>query len=341
MRTIRNEIQNNSRKKIHILATGGTIAGKGKNAADLTDYKAGELTVDELIASVPNLPDFAEITAENFCQIASEDMTTDIWLNLAKRVNAILQNTDIDGFVITHGTDTMAETAYFLNLTCPSSKPVVLTGAMLPATAENPDGTQNLADAVALAACGDATDNNVMVVMNGSFFAADSVRKIHSSALWAFADPCRGRLGCIEKGGVYFEQVIPQNTVFFDIEAAEKLPSVDILTAYADLPPQLPQALLNMGRRNIIFDCFGNGTLPKPVVDLLNSAEGIFISTTQTGGGLAVRTYPNVIKGLGLTAKQARIVLMLLLAENSAKGKVTEQKQIAEIIKKLSDALQP
>ncbi len=141
----------NQLPRVVILATGGTIAGAGASA-DRSAYKAGELPIKDLIAAVPGIDKIAQISGEQVSNVGSQDMSVDIWIKLNKRINEIFKNKEADGIVITHGTDTQEETAYFLNLTVRYDHPVVLTGSMRPSTAISADGPKNLYDAVTVAA---------------------------------------------------------------------------------------------------------------------------------------------------------------------------------------------
>ena len=157
------------KKKIYVLACGGTIAGKAASADDLTGYAAGQTSIDELLEAVPQLADYADVQGEQFCNIDSSDMTEALWLSLANRVQEVADREDVDGIVITHGTDTMEETAYFLDLTVHTIKPVVLTGSMRPATAISADGPLNLLEAVQAASWPDLGKYGVVIVMNSKW----------------------------------------------------------------------------------------------------------------------------------------------------------------------------
>ena len=158
---------------IHILATGGTIAGTGGSATS-TNYTAGQVAISTLLDAVPELKDIANVTGEQIVRIASQDMSDEVWLILAKKINQLLKRPDIDGIVITHGTDTMEETAYFLNLTVKSNKPVVLVGAMRPSTALSADGPLNLYNAVVTAGAKESIGKGVLIAMNGLILGAES-----------------------------------------------------------------------------------------------------------------------------------------------------------------------
>lgn len=165
-------MQRNNLPKIKILATGGTIAGSAEAADQLTGYTAGTMGVESLIGAVPQLADIAEVSGEQLANIDSCDITSDLWFKLAARCNELMADGNVDGIVITHGTDTLEETAYFLNLTVKGDKPIVLTGAMRPATAISADGPLDLLNAVKTAACRDACGKGVLVVMNDIIMAA-------------------------------------------------------------------------------------------------------------------------------------------------------------------------
>lgn len=194
-----------AKPKIAILATGGTIAGSIDSSVATTGYTAGVVGVDVLIQAVPQIKDLADISGQQIANIDSSNMTDEIQLKLAKEINKLFAN-GVDGIVITHGTDTMEETAYFLNLTVKSDKPVVLVGAMRPSTAISADGPKNLYNAVALAADKQARGKGVMVAMNDKIQSARGVVKTHSLNVNAFSSPDFGDLGYIVDGEVFLLQ---------------------------------------------------------------------------------------------------------------------------------------
>ena len=237
------------KKNIYILATGGTIAGRAASETATTGYQAGAIGVAELLAAVPELKAFANVRGEQIAAIDSKDMTSAIWLQLAKRCEEILSQDDIDGIVITHGTDTMEETGYFLNLTVHSDKPVVLTGAMRPATAVSADGPMNLLQAVRVAVADDAQGKGVLIVMNGTIVSAREAVKTHTTSLDTFKSPEIGDLGTVQDGEpVFYRQPLRRHTreSQFDVKGVQELPRVSILYAHADDDGsgQLPKAAL-------------------------------------------------------------------------------------------------
>ena len=185
---------------IRILATGGTIAGTGESSVK-TNYTAGQVAIGALLAAVPQIEEIANVEGEQVVRIGSQDMTDEVWLILAKRINELLKRSDVDGIVVTHGTDTMEETAYFLNLVVKSNKPVVLVGAMRPSTALSADGPLNLYNAVVVAASPESKDKGVLVAMNGIVLDAHGVMKMNTIDVQTFQSPNSeiGRASCRER----------------------------------------------------------------------------------------------------------------------------------------------
>src|ERR1700754_311664 len=226
---------------IVILATGGTIAGAAATGTQAA-YTSGAVTIDAMVNAVPGIKDLANIKGEQISNVGSQDMSFDIMLKLAKRINELLQGNDVDGIVITHGTDTMEETAYFLNLVVKSDKPVVLVGSMRPSTAVSADGPLTLYNAVGVAADPRARGRGVVVLMNDWIHAAHSLTKTSTTAVQTFMSPLRGLVGVSTYGKDDFYNTPPwKNTMTseFDVAGVEKLPRVDILFAYADMAPDL------------------------------------------------------------------------------------------------------
>src|SRR3954464_884961 len=224
--------------RVIILATGGTIAGAGASA-DRAGYTAGKIPIDDLIGTIPSVKKIADISGEQVASVGSQDMTIDIWKKLAIRINEIFAKNEADAVVITHGTDTQEETAYFLDLVIPSDKPVVLTGSMRPATAISADGPKNLYDAITVAINPKTKGRGVLVSFNEGIFDAREVMKSSTTKTNAFGSPNTGAVGAAYDGRVeyYMNSVRGVNTSTpFAITADTKFPRVDIVYMYADAP---------------------------------------------------------------------------------------------------------
>ena len=254
---------------IVILATGGTIAGAAASGTQ-SGYTSGAVGIDTMVAAVPGIRDLAEIKGEQVANVGSQDMSFDIMLTVAKRLNEILLSNSVDGAVITHGTDTMEETAYFLNLTVRSDKPVVMVGSMRPSTAVSADGPLNLYNGVAVAADPQAKGRGVLVVMNDWIQAAHSLTKTSTTDVQTFMSPLRGLVGVTAYGkNDWFNSPVWKHTSAseFDISGATKLPRVDILMAYADMNPDLIDSSVANGAKGIVIAGVGNGNMNKVSVD--------------------------------------------------------------------------
>src|SRR5688572_3996709 len=224
--------------KIKVLATGGTIAGAQTTQAD-AGYKSGAFSVNDLIKAVPQLKNIAEMSGEQVANIGSQTMNHEVWLKLAGRVNEALRSSDTDGIVITHGTDTMEETGYFLSLVVKSDKPVVLVGSMRPATAISADGPINLYNAVALAASAEAKGRGPLVVLNDTIHYARESQKMHTTRMDTFASPNRGIAGMMNTGKpFFFSRITSRHTTKSDFAlkglTVENLPYVEIVYSYAN-----------------------------------------------------------------------------------------------------------
>lgn len=223
---------------IVILATGGTIAGTAATGTQ-AGYTSGAVTIDAMLAAVPGITDLANVVGEQVSNVGSQDITLDIMLTLAKRINTLLAQNDVDGIVVTHGSDTMEETAFFLNLVVKSNKPVAMVGSMRPSTAVSADGPLNLFNAVAVAADPRSRGRGVLVVMNDWIHGAHSLTKTSTAAVQTFMSPLRGLVGVSSFGKNDFYNTPGwkhTTTSEFDISNIAKLPRVDILYGYADMP---------------------------------------------------------------------------------------------------------
>jgi L-asparaginase len=198
--------------RVHILATGGTIAGRAGSEVE-AGYRSGEVTVQGLIDAVPGLRALASLTGEQVAQVGSQDMSDGLWLKLAARVNALYASDHADGVVITHGTDTAEETGFFLHLTVKSDRPVVLTGAMRPATSLSSDGPLNLYNAVGVAADPEARGRGAIVAVNDDLHSARDVTKSNTTDVQTFISPGPGLLGTASYGRIrYFRRPLQAHT---------------------------------------------------------------------------------------------------------------------------------
>ena len=313
-----------------ILATGGTIAGTGASSTTTVGYTAATVGVQSLIKAVPELAKVANVTGEQVFQIASENMSNEHWLTLAKRVNALLAQPNVDGIVITHGTDTLEETAYFLDLVVKSKKPVVLVGAMRPSTALSADGPINLYNSVLLAASPEAVGKGVLVAMNDQIQAARDVTKINTSTLDSFRTPELGMLGYIQGSKPYFyRQSTRKHTVNTEVDVSNlsSLPMVEIVYGYANVGPVAVDAFVAAGAKGIIHAGVGDGSLAAKVVPALKAARqkgAIIVRASRVGQGILARNGEanddelDFVAADTLNPQKARILLMLALTRTTA-----------------------
>ena len=323
----------NKLPKVIILATGGTIAGAGDSPTKAA-YMPGKVPIDDLLNAVPQIHDIAQITGEQIAQIGSQDMNINTWLKLSNRINEIFDNNLADGIVITHGTDTLEETAYFLELTIKSDKPVVLVGAMRPATALSQDGNKNLLDAVLVAASPKSETIGVVVTMNEEIYSARDVTKTSTTSVAAFKARNYGPIGLIFDGKVmYYYHPARNPNKKFNIQNLKKLPQVEIVYGYADASPKPINAFISEKVNGIVYAGMGNGNFNEIVGDALERAvkKGIIVCrSSRTGSGKV--TLDNEIddKKYGfivaddLIPQKARILLMLALTETHNKEKLQE-----------------
>lgn len=309
---------------IVILATGGTIAGAAPSGTQAA-YTSGAVTIDAMLAAVPGIKNLANIKGEQIANVGSQDMTFEIMLTLAKRINTLLATNDVDGIVITHGTDTMEETAFFLNLVVKSDKPVVMVGSMRPSTALSADGPLNLFEAVGVAADPNSRGRGVLVVMNDWIHAAHSLTKTSTTALQTFMSPLRGLVGTSSYGkNDFYNNPHWKHTTGseFDISNVSRLPRVDILYACADMAPDLIDASVANGAKGIVIAGVGNGNMNKASVEAASRAakKGVVIvrssrvATGSVGRNVEVNDDEmNFVASDELNPQKARILLTLAL----------------------------
>lgn len=266
-----------AKNNVVVVATGGTIAGAGASSTNSATYTAAKVPVDALLNAVPQIQNLANVTGIQALQVASESITDKELLSLARQINDLLKKPDVHGVVITHGTDTLEETAFFLNLVIHSDKPIVLVGSMRPSTAMSADGPLNLYSAVALAADESAKGKGVLVLMNDSIFAARDVTKTINIHTNAFASQW-GALGSLVEGKAYWFRNSAKrfnNRSEFNIEQiqADKLPLVQIVYGYGNMLPDAYEAYAKAGAQAIIHAGTGNGSVANYIVPTLKNLQ--------------------------------------------------------------------
>ena len=310
--------------KITILATGGTIAGVSKSHSS-TDYTAGILDADSLLQTIPQIKDLAEIKIEQFTNIDSIDMKDSIWLELHQKIFEILPNTD--AIIITHGTDTMEETAFFLDCTIHSHKPIILTGAMRPSNALSADGPKNLLNAIFLALCKDSKNRGVMITMNDKIFSTKSVSKTHTLNLDAFSSINGSDLGYILDKEVFFYESAKRDSFYFDIKGIKSLPKVDILYSYAnDKNGIIATTLFENGTQGLIIAGSGNGSINQNQKEILKNLikRGLKVMiSSRVNNGIVILKESDKKDGFlcakNLNPQKARILLSLTLINSNKK----------------------
>lgn len=318
-----------------VLATGGTIAGAGATGTQ-SAYTSGAVTIDAMLTAVPGITDLAKIKGEQISNVGSQDMNFDIMLTLAKRCNQLLADDSVRGIVITHGTDTLEETTFFLNLVVKSEKPVVLVGSMRPSTAVSADGPLNLYDAVAVAADPHSRGRGVLVVMNDWIHAAHSLTKTSTTAVQTFMSPLRGIVGvsAYGKNDFYNSPSWKHTTASeFDVANVTSLPRVDILYVYADMSPDLIDASVANGAKGIVFAGVGNGNMNKASLEAAARAvkKGVVVvrSSRVVTGSVGRNVEVNddemgFIASDELNPQKARILLTLALLKPRPASQIQE-----------------
>ena len=311
---------------IRILATGGTIAGSAASSTQLTGYKAGSLAVQSLIDAVPALKEVAEVSGEQTVNIASPNINDEILLKLAKRCNELLADPKVSGIVITHGTDTLEETAYFLNLTVKSDKPVVLVGSMRPATAISADGPLNLLNAVKVAADPASRGKGVLVTMNDVINGARDVTKTNTTNVDTFKSPELGAMGYVSAGQPQFFRTstkLHTSASAFDVSKLDALPRVDIIYAHVNDDRVLVDAAVKAGAKGIVNAGSGNGSISDAVEAALSDARKAGVSvvrSSRVGNGVVTVDTPEwtakgYVDGNTLNPQKARILMQLVLTK--------------------------
>jgi len=307
-----------------VLATGGTIAGAA--ASDVqAGYTSGQVGVEQLLAAVPQAKKLATLRGEQISNIGSQDMNDEVWLKLANRVNQLVASADVTGVVITHGTDTIEETAYFLNLVVKSRKPVVMTAAMRPSTALSADGPLNFFNAVAVAANPQAAGRGVLVVVNDWVHGASSLTKTSTTAVQTFLSPLSGLIGTVAYGEVeFYRGPVGRNTTEseFSLDGVTALPRVDIIMAHENMDGVLIDAAVAAGAKGVVIAGVGNGNLTEAGVKTLakHAKAGVVcvrasrVTTGHVGRNVELDDDKlGFVASLDLNPQKARVLLRLAL----------------------------
>jgi len=322
-------------KRVTILAVGGTVAGSGSGALD-TSYTSGTVTVDKLIAAVPEINKIATIKGEQISNIGSQEMNNEVWFKLANRVNELLTSDEADGVVITHGTDTMEETAYFLNLVVKSDKPIVMVGAMRNSGSLSADGPLNIFNAVNVAISKEAAGKGVVVVMNDEIHAAREVTKTNTTAVDTFKSPNSGKIGTVFYGNVkFYMNPVRKHTVnsAFDITKIKELPRVDIIYSHSNDNPDFVNLAVKNGAKGIVNAGMGNGNpFPSALEALGEVVKGgvVVVRDSRVGSGETTLNGEvddgkyGFLASDNLNAQKARVLLMLALTQTTDKAKIQE-----------------
>jgi len=319
-------VANAQNARIRLLATGGTIAGAQAKPGEY-GYKSGAFNVQDLISAVPNLDKLAVISGEQVVNIGSQDMNDEVWLKLAGRLNAALASPDVDGVVITHGTDTLEETAYFLSLVTHSDKPVVMVGSMRPATAVSADGPGNLYNAVATATNAGARGRGVLVELNDEIHYARNVQKTNTSSVQTFSSVNRGPAGLVNTGKISWFQPMDKKhgtSSAFSVDGLTKLPRVDILYAYPNMSVDLIDAAIKDGAQGLVIAGVGDGNMTQPALDRLAEAAKsgvVVVRSSRVGSGIVYRNNEVDDDKMGFVASgelspgKSRVLLQLALTK--------------------------
>ena len=320
--------------KVTVLATGGTIAGAADSRSGV-EYKAGEISGEQLIAAVPAIQKLATLKAEQVSNIGSQDMNDEVWFKLATRINQILGKGEADGVVITHGTDTLEETAFFLEQVVASDKPVVIVGSMRPATAVSADGPANLFEAVKVAASKEAAGRGVMVVLNDVIHETRDVTKTNTTSLQTFASPNTGPAGYVDPSTIRFvEPTVAQTRPRFRLPEKAPLPRVDIIYSHANMTADQVNDSVKGGAKGIVLAGVGNGNTSKAALDALGEAarKGVLVvRSSRVGTGYTHRNAEvdddkmGFAASLDLNPQKSRILLQLLIANGTTEIKSVQE----------------
>lgn len=309
------------KNKVVILATGGTIAGSGEQGKE-TGYSSGVLTIDSILAAVPKISELADIESVQICNVNSDDMTSEIWIQLTNTINEYADDSNVAGFVITHGTDTLEETAYFLNLTVKTEKPVVLTGSMRPATSISADGPMNLYQAVCVATSSDAVGKGVLAVFSDMIYSARSVSKRSTYNVMAINSGEMGAMGIVRNDRAYFyEAPIKYHTSEseFDVSGLTELPKVSIVYFFVDADPDILEAVSKISA-GIVIAGAGAGEFSEKYIDVINSLNIPVVISSRIDDGIITQDSvlcKHTVAANNLSPHKAAVLLRLALTKTS------------------------
>ena len=319
--------------KIVIVATGGTIAGSAESAT-AAGYSSGAVGVDVLISAVPQLKDIADVSGEQVASIGSQDMNDEVWLKLAKRVNEILARPEVTGVAITHGTDTIEETSYFLDLTVKSDKPVVMTGSMRPSTAMSADGPLNIYNAVAITADPKAYGRGVLVTLDDDIHSAHDIIKTHSTDIGTMSSGEAGLVGATLFGkDTWYRSPAQMHTMKseFSVTGVNALPRVDIIYAHANMSPDVITSAVQNGAKGIVIAGVGDGNMTAPALEAAKAAAAkgvVVVRSSRVNGGIIRRNIEvnddqlGTVASMQLNPAKARVLLQLALLKTNDPKKI-------------------
>lgn len=323
--------------RVAVLATGGTIAGQADSRA-ANAYNAGAVGAQQLVQAVPGIEKLAQLSTEQVASIGSQDMNDKVWFTLARRIQEIFDRNEADAVVITHGTDTLEETAFFLDNVLRTDKPVVLVGSMRPSTATSADGPSNLYEAVEVAASPGAHGRGVLVVLNDQIQSARWTTKTNSTSVQTFVSPDTGPVGYVDPASVRFvAPAFQPDSRKYALPAADSLPRVEIVYSHANMDAvQIDSAIANKAK-GIVLAGVGDGNTSKAALDALQRAaqQGIVVvRSTRVGSGFVNRNVEvnddtsGFVASLDLNPQKARVLTQLLIA-NGITQPVQVQKAFA------------
>ena len=327
--------ENPAKARVVILATGGTIAGSAETQTQ-AGYTSGQVGVDVLVAAVPQIADLAEVSGEQVANVGSQDMSDAIWLKLAERINELQTTKDVDGIVITHGTDTIEETGYFLNLVVKGDKPVVMTAAMRPSTALSADGPLNIFNAVAVAADPEARGRGVLIAANDDIHGARSIIKTSPTDVQTFRSPETGLIGVSLYGVNRFFRIPFRNhtsTSLFSSKGAKSLPRVDVIYITADMSADLIDAAVANGAKGLVTAGVGNGNMTASALEAVKRAiekSVVVVRASRVPTGAVGRNVEINDDEVGTVASgelnpaKARVLLKLALLKTQDPAKIQE-----------------